>query len=165
MKKIWTTIIVIGMLVMGLSSVVSADSEIDDSSDDENEESIEEKSVSYGKIKRKKPSNLEGVLKAKFIGKWGLLGENGTSGYVAGLLSKKGRFGILKGIWNTTDNSSKGKVAGILRKGFFAGKVSYNGSAQRIVALYKVDKENYTFQMKWMTARQVGWAHCRIKQK
>ena len=94
-----------------------------------------------------------------------MLGENETSGYVAGLLSKKGRYGILKGIWNTTDNSSKGKVAGILKKGFFAGKVSYNGSAQRIVGLYKVDKENNSFHMKWMTAGQVGWAHCRIKQK
>ena len=53
MKKLWTTAIVIGMLVMGLSSIVSADSDIDDSSDDEYEESIEEKNVSYEKIKKR----------------------------------------------------------------------------------------------------------------
>jgi hypothetical protein len=163
MKKIWAIAIIIGMLVMSLNSIVSAESEIEKNSVDENEQLKKIVEVSKEKSKEQMPSLSNKLKKAKFVGVWGYLDDNETDGYVGGILGRKGRFGILKGVWNTTDNLSKGKIVGILKKGFFAGKVSYNGSSQRIAGLYKADYENLVFKIKWMTANKMGWAICQIK--
>lgn len=157
MKKIWTMAIIIGMLLMGINTVVTAslNPEI---------KTYNEKPVPKALYKASEQSSgLKYTPKARFVGIWGYIGDNETKGYVGGFIAKRGRIGVLKGVWNTTDNTSKGRVAGILKKGFFLGKVIINGSAQRIAGLYRVDKEKKIFQVKWMTKQKVGWAYCKIK--
>ena len=100
---------------------------------------------------------------ARFKGIWGYQDDNETQGYVGGVLSKRPYVGFLQGLWNTTDNSSAGLVIGILRKGFFNGYVTTRtGDITGIVGLYRVDLEEKTLTMRWMTAQKVGWAYCTL---
>ena len=76
-----------------------------------------------------------------------------------------GSVGVLKGVWNTTENDSsmKGRIVGVLKCGFFNGKLVTEDGVTRITGLYRINKENQVLNMKWMTANKVGWAHLRIK--
>jgi len=101
--------------------------------------------------------------RVKFRGIWGYEGANETSGYLGGVLVKREHVVVLKGLWKTTDNTTKGKIVGILKKGYFDGKIiAQNQTECRIVGLYRYDTENNLLHIRWMTAQQTGWAHCRI---
>lgn len=163
MKRIWTTAIIIGMLLMSMGTVVSASANPTTGTFYNYEKQSDEAEALYGSGEDDLALSSKNAKKARFAGIWGYSGENETKGYVGGFLARKGRVGVLKGLWNTTDNTTKGRVAGILKKGFFVGKITTNGSGQRIVGLYRVDQEKKVLHVKWMTAQIVGWAHCRIK--
>lgn len=171
MKKIMATVIIIGLVLLNLSAVVSADEYLDmDPAIDLAPEDIEINEygeTSSQEVKsRVRNSYRDGEdcrPKAKFIGIWGYQDDNETIGYVGGYLTRRGRFGVLRGLWNKTDNETKGKVFGIFKKGFFNGRVvTPSGNKCHITGLYKINQENKTFHMLWMTPGKVGWAHCRI---
>ena len=100
---------------------------------------------------------------AKLKGIWGLAGDNESDGYFGGRLIRRGRSAVFKGVYNKTDNESWGKVFGIMKHGFFNGKVvNPDGRSCRITGLYLIDKENMAFKMRWMTPHSSGWAVARI---
>ena len=185
MKKILTTAIIIGMLAMGMSTYVSAEEKILSSAlygyEPPNLESTDNLGVLYeaddlALSSSKKEQTLEqiptmnrqavqlqkGASKQKFRGIWGYADDNETQGYVGGFIGRRGRFGYINGAWNTTDDDKQGRVFGILKKGFFNGKIVTENGTNRITGLYRIDKEKQVLHLRWMTAYKVGWAHCRI---
>ena len=100
---------------------------------------------------------------AKVRGIWGLAGDNESDGYFGGKIVRRGRVAVFKGLYNKTDNETFGKVVGIFKRGYFLGKVvNPDGESCRITGLYKVDKEEKIFKMRWMTTHLSGWAAGKI---
>ena len=100
---------------------------------------------------------------AKVRGVWGLAGDNESDGYFGGKIVRRGRVAVFKGLYNKTDNETFGKVVGIFKRGYFLGKlVNPEGESCRITGLYKVDKEEKIFKMRWMTPHLCGWAAGKI---
>ena len=189
-KKLWATIIIGGMLLMGVSSIVYASETdlkeidlLDDSKTSENEyqddvleegteDSIQKinmykKMLGEDSAKIQRLRNYRAVKqnvkpKAKFGGVWGYTGDEEIQGYVGGVVGRLGCVGVLKGIWNTTDNEVKGRVVGILKHGFFNGRViNEDGEKTPITGFYKINRENHTFGIKWMTPYESGFVHAR----
>ena len=99
----------------------------------------------------------------KLRGVWGLAGDNESNGYFGGRIIKHGRFAVFRGLYNKTDNESTGKVFGIMKKGYFNGRVvNPDGESCKISGLYKIDRVNMTFKMRWMTLISSGWAVAKI---
>ena len=120
--------------------------------------------ISSEQIQKYKPDNnpKSTKVKARFKGVWGYTDGEEIEGYVAGVVGRRGRVGFLKGSWNTTDGETKGRVAGILKHGFFNGRVTNeNGEKTPITGFYKVDRENHTFGIKWMTPNKSGFVRAR----
>ena len=168
MKKLWTTLVVSGLVLMTLTAVVPAEDDLLDNLDDEqpveNEKSIGYKNgpVAVEKSQLQSRQQTTKCMKIRFKGIWGFSDDNETDGYVAGYIKKRGRVGILRGVWNYTDNESKGRIKGIFRCGYFNGRVITPGGATLpITGLYRADKENQTVHLRWMTPRHSGWAHFR----
>ncbi len=100
---------------------------------------------------------------AKVRGIWGLAGDNESDGYFGGKIVRRGRVAVFKGLYNKTDNETFGKVVGIFKRGYFLGKVvNPEGESCRITGLYKVDKEEKIFKIRWMTPHLSGWAAGKI---
>jgi hypothetical protein len=95
----------------------------------------------------------------KIRGVWGFAGDNESDGYFAGRISRRGRFAFFNGLYNKTDDESYGKLIGIMKKGYFNG-VILNSDEDRciITGLYKINKEDNTFKMRWITPYYGGWA-------
>lgn len=101
-------------------------------------------------------------VKARFKGVWGYTDGEEIEGYVGGVVGRRGRVGFLKGVWNTTDGETKGRVVGILKHGFFNGRItSEDGEKTPITGFYKVNQENNTFGIKWMTPNKSGFVRAR----
>ena len=99
----------------------------------------------------------------KIRGVWGLSGDNESDGYFGARIVRRGRFGVLKGLYNKTDNESFGKVFGIMKKGYFNGRVvNPAGESCKITGLYHVDQEEKILKMRWMTPLNSGWAVGKI---
>jgi hypothetical protein len=99
----------------------------------------------------------------KLRGIWGLIGDNESDGYFGGRIFRRGRFAVFKGLYNKTDNESFCKIFGIMKRGYFNGRViNPNNESCKITGLYKIDRENKTFKMRWMTRHNSGWAVARI---
>jgi hypothetical protein len=172
-KKIWTTAIIAGILLLGMIPAVNAgelstkESGVFDSiqcneyqyqlSDAITDAS--DPSPSLGLQSDVAP----GALRARFRGIWGDLDDNETKGYTRGIIGKRGRAGFLRGVYNTTDgNGSFGRVYGILKYGYFNGKViTPNGNKIPITGFYRVNREKHVLHLQWMTPNRVGWAHLR----
>jgi len=100
---------------------------------------------------------------AEVKGIWGYAGENESSGYLAGRIVKNRRVSIFRGVFNTTDNESKGKINGIMKHGYFNGRVIMeNGTKYRLTGLYDINRENRTLRIRWMTLHRIGWAMAKI---
>ncbi|MCX6663984.1 MAG: hypothetical protein NTZ75_07030 [Euryarchaeota archaeon] len=160
MKKQWITGIIIGvLLLMGASAIVYAKEPL------YGDQAISIQATSDNKAVKTDAtlplSNDTPRIKCKGI--WGYEGSNETYGYLGGVLVKRERVVVLKGLWNTTDNMTKGNIVGILKRGYFNGIIiTQNQTKCRIVGLYRYNAENNLLHLRWMTAQQTGWAHCRI---
>ena len=100
---------------------------------------------------------------AEVKGIWGYAEENESTGYFAGRIVKNRRVSIFRGVFNTTDNESKGKIAGIMKHGYFNGRVIMeNGTKYRVTGLYDINRENRTLRIHWMTLHKTGWAMAKI---
>ncbi|MCJ7697422.1 MAG: hypothetical protein MUO73_03725 [Thermoplasmata archaeon] len=160
MKKQWMTGIIIGvLLLMETSTMVYAKGPLYGNQDSSIQATSDNKAV---KTDTTLPLSTD-PPRIKFRGIWGYEGSNETCGYLGGVLVKRERVVVLKGLWNTTDNMTKGNIVGILKKGYFNGIIiTQNQTKCRIVGLYRYDAENNLLHLRWMTAQQTGWAHCRI---
>jgi hypothetical protein len=99
----------------------------------------------------------------KFRGRWGFSDDNETDGYLSGYLIRRGRVGILKAGWNFTDNESKGRVFGLMKHGFINGRViTPKGAKIPLTGLYKINGEEETLKIRWMTPNKSGWAACKL---
>ena len=100
---------------------------------------------------------------AKLRGIWGLAGDNELDGYFGGRLIKNPRVIVFQGVYNKTDNKSYGKVIGIMKHGYFNGRlITLSGKKCRIVGLYQLDQENKTLKLRWLTPYKAGWAIAKI---
>jgi len=100
---------------------------------------------------------------AEVKGIWGYADENESSGYFAGRIVKNRRVSIFRGVFNTTDNGSKGKIVGIMKLGYFNGRmIMENGAKHRVTGLYDINRENRTLRIRWMTLHENGWAVAKI---
>lgn len=158
MKKLWT-IILAGLIMVSISTAVGA---VGPQQKGRLKGSSDTLADTTDQISVDNLPDLAKNPKVKFQGIWGHEGSNETVGYVGGVLIKHGRVTVLKARWNTTDNTTAGLVVGILKKGYFNGKIILSkNETYRITGLYKLDRENKVLHLRWMTAQQVGWAHCR----
>jgi hypothetical protein len=160
MKKQWITGIIIGMLLfMGASAIVYAKEPLYGDQAIFIQATSDNKAV---KTDATLPLSTD-TPRVKYRGIWGYEGSNETSGYLGGILVKREHVVVLKGLWNTTDNMTKGNIVGILKRGYFNGKIiTQNQTECRIVGLYRYNAESNLLHLRWMTAQQTGWAHCRI---
>ncbi|HEC80823.1 MAG TPA: hypothetical protein ENI42_00125 [Thermoplasmatales archaeon] len=111
-------------------------------------------------LEQQRTHNRTGV---RFRGIWGFTGDNESDGYFAGVVTKGRHVARLHGVWNTSDNGSKGRIIGVMRHGYFNGRVvTGNGSVEPIAGLYRVNKEKHVLRMRWMTPDRAGWAVARI---
>lgn len=160
MKKQWMTGLIITILLLtGAGAIVSA-----------NEFWYRDQAISTQAIDTKNVVKTDTALpfsndtsRVNIRGIWGYEGFNETIGYIGGVLVKRECVVVLKGLWNTTDNITKGNIVGILKKGFFNGRIlTKNQTIYRIVGLYRYNTENNLLHLRWMTRQQTGWMHCRI---
>lgn len=174
-KKIWTTAIIAGILLLAMIPAVNAgesstkESEILDSVQcDEYKFQLDDALDVASDSSRSLEPNADVAPiagpRARFRGIWGDLGDNETKGYARGVLGRRGRVGFLKGVYNTTDgNGSFGRVYGILKHGYFNGKIiTPKGYKRPITGFYRVDQEKHILHLQWMTPNRVGWAHLRV---
>lgn len=98
----------------------------------------------------------------KVIGKWGHGKDEDSDGFFAARITRKGRVGLLKGVYNLTDEEEKTRILGIMKKGYFNGKIITAEGEVKLTGLYKVDKENHLLRMQWMSPGHAGWAIGRL---
>ena len=104
----------------------------------------------------------------KLRGKWGIGKDKEFDGYFGGRITLRitesgYRVGIFQGAYNKTGDDQKYSIAGIMKKGYFNGKITTSGGTYKITALYMIDSERHLLKMQWMIPRQVGWAVARIQ--
>ncbi|MBN2066729.1 MAG: hypothetical protein JW771_08000 [Candidatus Thermoplasmatota archaeon] len=173
-KKIWTGAIVLGILLLGMASVVNAsDGSVTSASAMNNMKQAEYQYrqeealpavVGADALVGQPTADVAPLphIRVRFKGIWGDLGDNETKGYCKGTLGKTGRIGFLNGFYNTT-NGSVGRVRGILKYGYFNGKIiTPKGEKRPITGFYRIDQETRSLHIQWMTINRVGWAHLRI---
>ena len=179
MKKIYV-IAVAGILLALLPVAAAADPIIEEDDEAVWEEADDEQSykqdtlnadgglVDSAKLKKRAKLRLWGKepiqdkCPNKYIkirGVWGLSGDNESDGYFGARIARRGRFAVFKGLYNKTDNETYGKVFGVMKKGYFNGRVvNPAGESCKITGLYHVDKENNILKMRWLTPHSGGWA-------
>ena len=173
-KKIWTTAIIAGILLLGMIPAVNAgelsttQSGVSDSAQcNEYQYQLSDAitDASDPSLFLDPDADVAPIAgpRARFRGIWGDLGDNETKGYTRGIIGRRGRVGFLKGVYNTTDgNGSFGRVYGILKHGYFNGKViTPEGNKIPITGFYRVNREKHVLHLQWMTPNRVGWAHLR----
>jgi len=108
-------------------------------------------------------SEDESSGKIKVRGIWGHAGDNKSDGYFGGYLTRRGRFGVLKGLYNLTGNETKTRIFGVMKHGYFNGKIiKDDGTKCHVIGLYKVDKEERLLKLRWMTRLGNGWSVGKI---
>ncbi len=95
------------------------------------------------------------------IGKWGK--DKVTEGYFAATISRKDRVAVLRGVYNHTGEQERTKFIGIMKKGYFNGRIITDEGGCKITGLYRVDTEQKVLRMQWMVPGSAGWAMARLK--
>jgi hypothetical protein len=96
-------------------------------------------------------------------GIWGHFGDNESDGYFGARITRRNRVGFFNGFYNTTGNESKIRLVGIMRYGYFNGKIiTEDGGRCPVIGLYKVDQEKQLFKLRWMAPHGNGWGVARI---
>lgn len=96
------------------------------------------------------------------LGKWGEGKDHDFDGFFGGRITRKGRFGVFVGAYNKTGEEERTLIVGIMKQGYFNGKIMSDDGEYRITALYSIDTENDLIKMQWMVKGQGGWAIGRI---
>ena len=102
-------------------------------------------------------------------GKWGNGTDREFNGYWGGRITLRTtqngiRVGVFKGLFNKTGDDDKQQLVGIMKKGYFNGKIiKEDGSETKLTGLYKIDRENQLLKMQWMVPHNAGWAIAHVK--
>ena len=105
----------------------------------------------------------------KIRGKWGNGKDREFDGYWGGRITLRTnqngiRVGVFKGLFNKTGDDEKQQLVGIMKKGYFNGKIiKEDGSETKLTGLYKIDRENKLLKMQWMVPHNAGWAIAHVK--
>jgi hypothetical protein len=96
-------------------------------------------------------------------GIWGFQGDNSSDGYLGGHLIRYPRFMVFKGLYNTSNNVEKTRLVGMLRNGYFNGRILVNNNTIcPITGFFRIDREQRLVKLRWMTPHQTGWAVANI---
>jgi len=117
--------------------------------EEENDQVMENLSVNTGK----------GL---KVIGRWSHGKDEDSDGYFAARITQRGRVGLLKGVYNLTGEEEKTRIVGIMKKGYFNGRIITDDGEVKLIGFYRVDKEQHLLKMQWMTPGHAGWAVGRL---
>ncbi len=98
----------------------------------------------------------------RVIGKWGHGKDEDPDGYFAARITQRGRVGLLKGVYNLTGEEEKTRIIGIMKKGYFNGRIITDDGEVKLTGFYRVDKEQHLLKMQWMTPGHAGWAVGRL---
>ncbi len=96
------------------------------------------------------------------LGKWGEGKDHDFDGFFGGRITRKGRFGVFVGAYNKTGEEERTRIVGIMKQGYFNGKIISDDCEYRVTALYSIGTENDLIKMQWMVKGQGGWAIGRI---
>ena len=101
-------------------------------------------------------------------GKWGSGKDPDFDGNFGGRITARmtqtgKRIGVFRGLYNKTGEDEKYSIVGIMKKGYFNGKITIADGEYKLTGLYYVDQENQLLKMQWMIPRNAGWAIARIQ--
>ncbi|RLF36084.1 MAG: hypothetical protein DRN00_03565 [Thermoplasmata archaeon] len=96
------------------------------------------------------------------VGFKGIWKEDGEKGKFKGIIIHKGKINIMKGVWESINGTGRGKIVGIMKRGYFIGRICEDGNKEPIVGLYKVNRDKKVIKMKWMTPTKEGIAIAKI---
>jgi hypothetical protein len=165
MKKIYTIVLMMAVLAALIPTLVFADETVNENEElyeqaNDNDELFQEATSSFSK------DDLIGK-QFKVRGKWGNAGDKEHDGYFGGLISIRSTenghlYGVFKGRYNKTGEDSFTEFIGILKKGYFNGKIITDEGETKVTGLYKIDRENHLLKLQWMIPFHSGWAVGRI---
>jgi len=175
MKKIYTIVLMIATLAVLIPTLVFADETIIDNEDtyiqsDGNINEIidieENNELHDGITSSITKNNLIGK-QFQIRGKWGKARNEEIDGYFGGILTIKSThnnrlYGIFNGKYNKTDENNNGELIGIMKNGYFNGKIISSDGEIKVTGLYRIDRENQLLKMQWMVPFHAGWAVGRI---
>jgi len=172
MKKTYIILLLVAALAVLIPTLVFAEEAIDDDySDDEYIESVDENVDEFFDEETPDVELNECVPEGKYLkvrGKWGNAGDREFDGYFGGRIAvitlENGKhIGVFKGLYNKTGEEEKGRIVGIMKKGYFNGKIISDEGDTKVTGLYKIDRENNLLKMQWMIPYHAGWAVARIQ--
>jgi hypothetical protein len=164
MKKIYTMVLMIVVLVTLVPTLVFADEIMNETK--ENNDQLNA-NVQYGKdTSVLSKADLSGK-QFKVRGKWGNAGDKEHDGYFGGVITIKSNendrlYGVFKGRYNKTGEDSSGEFIGFLKKGYFNGKIKFDDGETKVTGLYKINRENHLLKLQWMIPFHSGWAVGKI---
>lgn len=175
MKKIYAIVLMTAVLAALIPTLVFADETTIDyeetyiqSNDDINELlSGEENNELFDEITSSLTKNDLIGKQFKIRGKWGNAKNEGIAGYFGGIITIKSTnndrlYGVFKGRYNKTDENVNGEFIGIMKNGYFNGKIISDEGETKITGLYRIDRENQLLKLQWMIPFHAGWALGRI---
>lgn len=179
MKKAYTIVLLVAACAALIPTLVFAEETTeDDYSDDEYlEEYIDEADVETSDVLDEEDffddsdtglSDYDSPGKyIKVRGKWGNAGDKEFDGYFGGRITLRNlengkRVGVFKGLYNKTGEPAENRIVGIMKKGYFLGKIIGDEGEIKISGLYTIDREQHLLKMQWMVPRHAGWAVARI---
>ena len=175
MKKIYMLLLLVAAFAVMISTLVLAEEIIEENNvtdfyDEYSEEYKIESPLNENLEVAAVSSDIHDQRCLKVRGKWGFGKDPDFDGYFGGRITiritKSGhRVGIFKGLYNKTDDDEQYAIVGIMKKGYFNGKITTTDGECKFTALYTVDRENHLLKMQWMIPRQAGWAMARIEIK
>jgi len=152
-----THILVLGIVLVSIMipGLVFATEPLDDQ-DDEMISLLDE--MDAEKINTVDEGSTETDRSVTVRGKWGQGKDREADGFFGGTITRKGRVGVFVGTYNKTDEAERIRIVGILKKGYFNGKIISDEGEQRITGLYKIDVDEKTIRLQWMAPGTAGWA-------
>jgi hypothetical protein len=165
MKKTYgilaATLLIMGMVPIAVTAEPTADVSNEVMKQEKPTNKYQYKNQLYDQVVG--PTQDETSVKIKVRGIWGDSGDNESDGYFGGYLKRRGRLGVFKGLYNLTGNETKTKIFGVMRHGYFNGRIiTVDGNKCHIVGLYKIDKDNQLLKLRWMTPFGNGWGVGKI---
>lgn len=161
MKKIYLGLVIaalIGLIVPPL--VFAAEIDADDGRRDPIEDEFTSNIDDEDENVDQQSSNQQCV---RIVGKWGHGKDEEADGFFAAKITRKQRVAVFTGMYNSSGEDDRNQIVGIMKKGYFNGKIITDQQEYKITGLYKIDKENKLLKMQWMTPGHAGWAVARLK--
>ena len=124
MKKIYGILVAAGILLAMIPVSAMAYSDTDfvpyaTAQENTYVEQLDEQQLYVADVPPDDSSQKKVILR----GIWGHAGDNESDGYFGARITRRNRAGVFNGLYNTTGNESKTQIVGIMRHGYFNGKI------------------------------------------